>query len=444
MADVQPFRGLCYDLKQIGDLSSVICPPYDVISAEEQRLYHDRSSYNVISLEFGLERPTDSAESNKYTRAAMTLEGWLRDSILIREQHPAFYLVEHRFRHQNTVRNRFSLIACIRLEDWSTGQIRPHEMTMRGPAIDRLRLLQSCRANFSSIMGIFRHGGEEIQSMFSEVAKDRPRFSATDDHGVTHNVWVVTEDEKIVQLSNFFADKSIYIADGHHRYETALVYQKHVRSTRSSYTGQEAFNFVMMSLTDSEDPDLIMFPTHRLVRGVRMEKMAKLEQELSAYFHVAELLPPLTTTIETAERWLSVLGERGQKRKTFGLYGLHGRHLCLVEAREERAPEQTMPGDWPRPVKDLDVSLLHWVVLRRILGIDSTQKEESCLRYTRDALEALSGVDSGEWQLAFFLNPAPVSSVLAVADARARMPQKSTYFYPKTAVGLVINPLWDE
>jgi hypothetical protein len=200
----------------------------------------------------------------------------------------------------------------------------------------------------------------------------------------------------------------------------------------------------MMSLTHSADPDLTMFPTHRLVRGLKRARIAKLERELSDYFHVAELLPPLATTAETMERWLSVLGERGRKRKAFGLYGLHGRHLCLVEVLEKRDLEQAMPVDWPGPVKDLDVSLLHWVVLRRILGIDSVKREESYLQYTRDALEALSGVDSGEWQLAFFLNPAPVSSVLAVADARARMPQKSTYFYPKMAAGLVINPLWDE
>jgi len=444
VADVQPFHGLRYSLEQIGDLSSVICPPYDVISAEGQRLYHDRSPYNVIRLEFGQEWATDSAENNKYTRAAVTLEGWLRDYILIREQHPAFYLVEHSFWYQNTVRSRFSLIARVRLEDLSTGQIRPHEMTMRGPAIDRLHLLQSCRANFSPIMGIFRHEGEEIRSLFREVATDSPSFSATDDHGVTYNVWVVTDAEKIAQLSDFFADKIIYIADGHHRYETALVYQKHVRSIRSPYTGREAFNFVMMTLTDSEDPDLIMFPTHRLVRGLKRARIAKLERELSAYFHIAELLPPLATTAETVESWLSVLGERGEKRKTFGLYGLHGRHLCLVEARGERALEQAMPVDWPSPVKDLDVSILHWLVLRLILGIDSAKKEENCLQYTRDGLEALSGVDSGAWQLAFFLNPAPVSSVLAVADARVRMPQKSTYFYPKTATGLVINLLWDE
>jgi uncharacterized protein (DUF1015 family) len=293
-------------------------------------------------------------------------------------------------------------------------------------------------------MGIFRHEGEETLPLFRDVATDSPSFSATDDHGVTYNVWTVTEGEKIAQISDFFADKIVYIADGHHRYETALVYQKHVRSTRSPYTGQEAFNFVMMALSNSQDPHLVMFPTHRLVRGLKRERIAELERELSAYLDLAGLLPPLASTAETVEAWLSALGERGQESKTFGLYGLHGRHLCLVGARAERALEQLMPADWPRLVKDLDVSLLHWVVLRRILGIDSAKKEESCLQYTRDGLEALSQVDSGAWQLAFLLNPAPVSSVLAVADAGVRMPQKSTYFYPKTATGLVINPLWDE
>lgn len=440
MADVQPFRGLRYNLKQIGDLSTVISPPYDAISPEEQRLYHGKSPYNVIRLEFGQEQPEDSAENNKYARAAMTLESWLRDSILIREERPAFYLVEHRFRYQNTPRSRFGLIARIRLEDLSTGQIRAHETTMRGPASDRFRLLQSCRANFSPIMGLLQ-GGQGIGSLFEEVRKNRPSLRAMDDQGVSYHIWVVTEEGGIASVSDFFADKIIYIADGHHRYETALAYQKHLRSTLSSYTGREAFNFVMMTLTDSQDPNLIMLPTHRLVRGVTGERIAKLEQELSAYFHVQELLPPLATPAETLESWLDVLEHRGT---IFGLYGLHRRHLCLVEVREKGALDQMMPVDWPGVLKDLNVSLLHRVVLRQMLGIDSVEKEEDCLQYTRDGLEALSGVDSGAWQLAFLLNPIPISSVLAVADAGVRMPQKSTYFYPKTPTGLVINPLWDE
>lgn len=444
MADVRPFRGLRYNLEQIGDLSTVISPPYDVISPEEQRLLHHKSPYNVIRLEFGEERPGDSPGDNKYTRAASTMEGWLRESILVREERPAFYLVEHRFGYQNALKSRFALIARIRLEDLGTGQIRPHETTMRAPAVDRLRLLQSCRANFSPVMGIFRHQGEGIQSLFGEAIIDRPTLSAVDDYGLTCHMWVVTDQKTISQVSAFFADKIIYIADGHVRYETALAYQKEQRSAHSSSTGKEAFNFVMMTLTDAEDPNLIMFATHRLVRGIKSESLAQLKGGLKNYFDLEELLPPLSTPAETLESWLDTLEKRGQRRTTFGLYGLHGRNLCLVGVREREALEQRMPPDWPSPLKDLDVSLLQWVILRQMLGIDSAEKEEGCLEYTRDGQEALSRVDSGECQLAFLLNPAPISSVLAVANAGVRMPPKSTYFYPKTPSGLVINPLWDE
>ena len=444
MADVQPFCGLRYNPDKIDDFSTVISPPYDVISPEEQRFYHEKSQHNVIGLEFGLGRPTDSAQNNKYIRAATTMESWLRDSILIREQHPAFYLVRHHFLFQNRPRSRFSLLARVRLEDLATGHIRPHEMTMRGPAIDRYRLLQLCRANFSPIMGLFRHEGRGIRVLFDDAPLDKPAFSAVGDNGVAYDVWAVCDQETIARVIQFFADKTVYIADGHHRYETALAYHKEQCSLHSSYTGQEGFNFVMMTLTDAQDPDLVMFPTHRLVRGLRRERMAKLEERLSTYFYVQELLPSLSSPAETLQSWLDVLGSRGQKETTFGLYGLHGRRLCLLGAREEGALRDTMLLDWPTPLKDLDVSLLHWVILPRMLGIDSAEKEESCLAYTRDGLEALSGVDSGLYQLAFLLNPAPISSVLAVADAGLRMPPKSTYFHPKTPTGLVINPLWDE
>jgi len=444
VADVQPFRGLRYNPEQIYDFSTVISPPYDVISPEEQHLYHSKSRCNVIRLEFGLERPTDSAHSNKYVRAAQTLKSWLRHSILIREQHPAFYLVQHRFLFKKRLRSRLSLLARVRLEDLSSGCIRPHEMTMRGPAIDRYRLLQSCRANFSPIMGLFRHEGQGIRLLFGDAPLDRPAFSAVDDNGVAYDVWVVSDQKTIARVTQFFADKTIYIADGHHRYETALAYQKDQRSLHSSSTGQEGFNFVMMTLTDAQDPDLVMFPTHRLVRGLRQERMAKLEERLGTSFYVQELLAPLNSRAETLESWLDVLGSRRQRGTTIGLYGLHGRHLCLLAAREEGALRERMMLDLPSPLKGLDVSLLHWVILPQMLGIDSAEKEESCLAYTRDGLEALSAVDSGVYQLAFLLNPAPISSVLAVADAGLRMPPKSTYFYPKTPTGLVINPLWEE
>ena len=444
MADVQPFRGLRYNLERIGDLSTVISPPYDVISPEQQRLYYSKSRYNVIRLEFGQELATDSAENNQYTRAASTMESWLQDSILIREKCPAFYLVEHCFPFQNGLRSRFSLIARIRLEELNNGQIRPHEMTMRGPAIDRFHLLQSCRANFSPVMGLFRSEARGVRALLGEVPLDRPALSAVDDSGVAYHVWVVSDEKTTARVTQFFVDKTVYIADGHHRYETALAYQREQRSAHPPYKGDEGFNFVMMTLTDAEDPDLVMFPTHRLVRGLHGERTARLEEGLSTYFYSEELLPPLNTPGETVTSWLDILERRRERGTILGLYGLHGQQLCLLMPRDEVTLRDTVLLDWPSPVKDLDVSLLHGMILPWMLGIDSAEKEESYVEYTRDGVEAISGVDSGAYQLAFLLAPAPISSVLAVADAGLRMPPKSTYFYPKTPTGLVINPLWDD
>jgi len=433
VADVQPFRGLRYNPERIGDLSAVISPPYDVISAEEQLLYHRKSPYNVIRLEFGEERAEDSGQNDKYTRAALNLKNWLKDGILIREGSPAFYLVEHRFRYQGPAKSRFSLIARVRLEDFSSGQIRPHEMTLRRPSADRIRLLQSCRANLSPIMGLYRHHGEGILSLLPDTI-DKPALTAVDNHGITYSMWVITDEEAIARVCRFFTEKVLYIADGHNRYEAALAYQQEQRSARPS--GKEAFNFVMMALTDSEDPNLIMLPTHRLVRGLDAKTLEKLERESDLYFR-KELLAPLANKEETLRSWLDILKDRGQHQKTLGLYGLDGRHLRLLRLRPEK-----LPADQPSALRDSDVYILHQLILRQILGIDGPEMGETNLKYTRDESEAVNLVDSGEYQLAILLNPAPVSSVLAVADEGARMPQKSTYFYPKTPAGLVINPLW--
>jgi uncharacterized protein (DUF1015 family) len=253
-------------------------------------------------------------------------------------------------------------------------------------------------------------------------------------------MWSVTDKRIIAWVTEFFANRVIYIADGHHRYETALAYQKELRSTIHHYTGEEPFNFVIVSFFRVEDPNLVMVTPHRLVRGIRQGKLAELERSLAVHFDI-KLLPPLPSLWDTAEAWLGTLGRGG--RGTFGLYGLDGKQLRLLIARRGRALKTSIEADEPPCWKELDVSFLHWVILRGMLGIDTIPKEERCLEYARDGLQALSEVDCGDYQLAFFLNPAPISQVLEVADAGSRVPQKSTYFYPKTPAGLVINPLWD-
>lgn len=439
MGDVRPFRGCRYNLEPIGDLSSVICPPHDEISPEAQHCYYLKSPYNMVRLELGKESPGDSRRSNKYTRAADTLQTWLREGILLPEARPAFYLIEHRFLYKGAMRSLRGLIARVGLDD-SGGQIRPHEVTRPGPTADRLRLLQHCRFSFSPVMGLFRHEEEGLLSLFPNVTADRPALSAVDSSGITYNMWAVTEEKMLKAASDFFATKVIYIADGHHRYQTALTYQRQQLDNSSSFTGDEAFNFVMMTLIHSQDPGLILLPTHHLVQGLEPERLARLREELAANFELIGLLSPSATLSQTAASWLHNLEDQGRAGMAFGLYGLHGQRFCLMVAKEKAGLQKMIPPG-ETPGKDLEVSILHWLILR---GVLAPEKEQKCLTHTRDPIQAISRVDSGESQLAFFLNPIAISTVLAVADAGDRMPQKSTYFYPKTPAGLVANSITDD
>jgi uncharacterized protein (DUF1015 family) len=445
MCDVRPFCGLRYNLQQVSDPSSIITPPYDVISFTERLSYYRKSPYNIIRLEYGEEQPGDSADNNKYTRAAAILDAWIKDGILIREGKPALYVIEHNFPYKDTIKSRLGLMARVRLEELDNqGHIRPHEKTTKEPAIDRLNLLRACRANLSPIMGLVRTKKGEMVKLLRGLAKGEPHFSATDSYGVNYIVRVISDGTAIQKVSQLFADKVIYIADGHHRYETALRYRDEQRAAFSSYTGEEPFNFVMMSLMDSHDPGLVMLPTHRLIKGLEPAKLVQLERTLSPYFSADSLLPSLPTLSETIQSWLGTLEMEGKRGNVLGLYGLHEKKLCLLRLKREAELQKVIPSEELSLWKKLDVALLQQIVLRDALDIDTLEKEAKHMEFTRDALEAVSKVDSGEYQMAFLLNPTRVSTVLEAADYGKRLPQKSTYFYPKTPAGLVINPIWDD
>jgi len=442
VVDVRPFRGLRYNPGKIGDLTSVITPPYDVISPDQQRAYYERDPHNIIRLEFGEEFPEDSPQSNKYTRAAGTLNDWLRDGILVREGSPAFYLTEHRFPHHGGYRSYLGLVAAVRLEEFGTGRIRPTEVTMNTPAADRLNLLKSCRANLSPIMGIFDQKNNDLQSIFKKTISNKPSATAIDNDGVTFNLWVQKDEDFLDSVSRFFADKIIYIADGHHRYRTALAYREEQLAANPNIGLDEACNFIMMTLISSTDPGLSLRATHRLVRGIQPEQLAKLRGKLSDHFQIQRLAPSSSDSGKNPGRWMKALGEAGTRGTAFGIYGLEPGSCCLLTPRNISALQDSLPKDKPAAWRNLDVSLLHSVILQGMLGIDSTEKEKESLTYSPEEAKVLREVDAGKAQIAFLLNPVPISSVIAVADAGVRMPPKSTYFYPKTAAGLAIYPLF--
>ena len=441
MADVQPFRGLRYNRDIAGDLSTLITPPYDIISPQEQAAYHRNSPYNVIRLEFGAEQPGDAASGNKYTRAAAALKDWVKDGVLLAEKSPAFYLVESRFTHDDSVKSRWCLMAHVRLEEFDKGSIRPHEVTMKKPLADRLQLLEACRAGFSPVMGMFRDGGNASAISLARQGSQRPPDQEATDQGITYRCWVVSEKALVKGITAYFAGRLLYIADGHHRYETALNYARQ-RREHGLATENSGDNFVMMSLMDSGDPGVVILPTHRLLKGLDKGALAGLEKNLAAYFEVKELPPASRDAAGNLKGWLDVLKEGVWHNETmFGLYGLKPGAFHLLRAKQKAALQKMLPSDTPQVWRELDLAVLHHAVLPATLGIDSVEKQMQHLEYTRDGVQALSRVDSGDFQLAIFVNPTPVSGVIDVADAGARMPQKSTYFYPKAPAGLVINNL---
>lgn len=444
MAEVQPFRGLRYNIERTGDISSLISPPYDIISPEERQFYYRQSPYNVVRLELGEDQPLDSPENNRYTRAADTLNEWLEEGILFREPLPAFYILEHRFIHQGVTKRRWGLTARVRLGGQSHNEARPHEGILESRLRDRLNLLRSCRVNSSPILGMVRHDQQGLLSLLTQLARGSPDLSAVGHQGVAHNMWVIRDEQSVAEVSAWCANKALYIADGHHRYETALAYQREQQAARSHCSASEAFNFVMMTLADTEDPGVVALPTHRLVRLPEPQSSAKLREGLSPFFNVEDFDLGSGTLPEMLKPWLSILEERGKEGAAIGLYGLNNQRLYVITPRQGVKLQAMLPSSYSQDWRDSDATLLHWIILRQIMGINTPEKEEECLGHTLDEQEAINRVNSGEYQLAFLMNPVPIPKILAVADAGDRMPPKSTYFYPKLPTGLVMYPLWDE
>jgi len=437
VADVRPFQGFRYNLDKVGNLSSAISPPYDVINPEQQKAYYDTNPHNIIRLELGMEFPDDKPQNNRYTRAAQTLEEWIREDVLVREERPAFYLLEHRFQQNNEYSSYWGLLAAVRLEDFETGDIRPTEIIMKGPAEDRLQLLRSCRANLSPIMAVFKQDEGNLLSLFPEVDPANPTATATDADGVILNLHVITDENRIQMITDFFAGTPLYIADGHHRYTTALAY-----SHEKSSTADEPANFMMISLISASDPGLTLFPTHRVIRGLDSGILGKLRGRLEEHFYFQELSPVSSSMAENALKWNAALASASAGATAFGLYGLSDNKYLILTPHKLDSLRAMLPQEQPAIWRNLDVSMLRYVIIRGILGIDDVEKEKAHLSFSPDDLEILQDVQNKKVQLGIFLNPVSVSDVLGIADAGVRMPPKSTYFYPKTPAGLVMNPLF--
>jgi len=437
MAEIRSFRAVRYNQQLVNDLSSVICPPYDIITPQlEQELYH-RSEYNFVRLEHGRQLPQDTIIDNKYTRSAATLEQWLKLGVLKIDEVPTIYLHDHYFVHQEKQYRRRGIIVCVRLEEWNKKVIRPHEGTLAEPGNDRLSLLWALQANTSPILALYEDQGERVSSLLALEERSQPIVRLSTATGESHSILAITEPEIINQIGANLARKPLYIADGHHRYESALTHQRERRACATLVSGDEGFNFVMMTLVSFADPGLIILPPHRLVRGIPRASLNELLAKLSSFFEIEEM------SLSTPGIWQQVddlLVRKDTNQVRLILFGLAPELLYLLSLRDFAATSQMIPYFHCELYKRLEVSILDHIILEKLLGL-SGGREEAFLDYSYDKLDAVSRVLNQEYQLAFLLSPVTAETVKAIADAGDRMPRKSTYFYPKPPAGLVFYRL---
>ncbi len=440
MATIAPFRGVLFNQTKAGAISELVCPPYDIISHEQQQALYRKNPHNVIRLEYGLESPGDTESDNRYSRAAATLDEWFRTSILRRDDEPAFYVYEMEYRAGGKPRRLRGFICLVKLEDYEAGVVRPHETTLSGPKTDRLNLLRACKAGFSQIFSLFSDPEGTVAAVLGRTA-GRSAIDVKADDGVSHRIWPLTDRTAIDAIAGALRDQQIFIADGHHRYDTALNYRNERRKAAGSFTGEEGFNFVPMFLARIEDPGITILPAHRALFNLEDFHPRKFEEDLNRYFNIERI--DFDRKSEPADRRsvLETLEHRSDHSHVFGMR-VKGEHsYYLITLRSEADMDSIIPGK-SAAYRRLDVSILHHLIIDKLLGIKmETHKLGLNIEYIKEADEAVKRVAEGDVDIVFLMNPTKVSEVRDVAATGERMPQKATYFYPKLLTGLVMHKI---
>jgi len=434
MATITPLQGLRYDEKKAGNIKDLVTPPYDVIDATAQEGYYQINPYNVIRVEYGKITPSDNDLDNRYTRAADFFCQWQSEQILKPEDQPAIYLYQQQFEVDSKTMVRTGIICRVKLEPYENGVVLPHEETMPKHKADRLALMKMCGANFSPIFGLYTDPERQIDHLLLNAVQNTPgNFDFTDEQGLGHRLWVITDPALVEQVQQLMQEQRIFIADGHHRYETALNYAL-------QNPDNPAAGYIMMTLVNLYDPGLVILPTHRLVVESKIDKqqlLANLQEDFVVDKVNATDVGQVTELMNSLAEFQGNGGTA--HRQVFGLYVGDNVYYTLT-LRDEEIINRKMPAERSTAWRRLDVSVLQKLILENQLGIDmQAVAAGDVIKYTRDAQEAVKVVDQGECQVSFLMNPTLIAEVTEVATNGEKMPQKSTFFYPKLITGLVIN-----
>jgi uncharacterized protein (DUF1015 family) len=445
VALVAPFKGLHYNPAQVPNLTEVVTPPYDVISPSERQAFAALSPYNMVHLILPQALPGDDRLQNRYTRAAAAFRQWQQAGVLVRDEQPGFYYWETDFQHAGQTKTRRGLAALVKLEPLSGGVIRPHEQTFSAAKADRLELFKNSRAHFSPIFSLFSDPEDLVLGGLRQALPPAPLLAFEDTLGYWQRLYPVTAPGAIQAVHAALAALPLFIADGHHRYETSLNYQKLLKSQYPNASPRAAFNYTLMYLANIHDPALVILMAHRLLGGPRVKQWeeARVLGRLKEYFEVLAL-PSADEFGEAYEEFLQQnLAEAGAQETDFILLGFGRKawHLKLRPGvRQKVLARQMHPA-----LAQLDVAVLNYLIFEKILGLTAKdQDDQETCKYTSKISEAVAAVTKGEARLAFLLNPTRMEQVQEVASAGLVMPRKSTYFYPKVMSGLILNPIYPE
>ena len=436
MAIIAPFKPIIYNRERIKDLSSVVTPPYDVISEEEQDEYYRRNPYNIIRLILGKKKKGDTDWDNCYTRASDYFNRWLSENVLIKVNKPLMLFTALDYKIKGAEKTRWGLICLVRIEEEDSGVILPHERTFSAHKDDRLKLMRACRAQFSQIFGLYEDHDNVVMNRIMEVEKNVPIWNFTFSDGTRHRIWEIDDPEVFRDVASFMKEKRIFIADGHHRYETARNYRNMMRVRHGMKPSNKSFEFVMMYLTNMYDEGLSILPSHRLIKECPNFDKEIFFKNINQWFDLMPLNVDCASG-NASSQIEAILRKEGEQTSSF-VFLLNGdSNLYLLKLRDGLRDE--MGDDLHPSLKKLDVLVLSRFIFQKTLGFTKSDLDnEEIFHYQSDMGKAIQLTLKGHYHMAFLINPTKIEHVIEVASNRLIMPRKSTFFYPKILTGFAL------
>lgn len=444
MVSILPFVGTRYNNQLIQDLKLVLAPPYDVITKDEQKDLYQRHQNNAVRLVLGVSKPTDDEYNNKYTRSANYIQSWKRDGVFVDDDKKSLYIYEQSFTTPEGVKKtRLGFFALIKLEDYKSGNIIPHEQTEQCPGKDQLKLMRATKSNLSPIFLLHADPGKSIENMLKEKTKGKSWMEIEDLTGGNHRLWVVNKKDYLNKAIKMFEDKKVFIADGHHTYETALLYQREMREATGQTDGNQPFDYIVAFFAGSESEGVATLPSHRVLSNELASNVDinEIMGDLKENFTVHPIEIDINNLKASAQKMIKLLQEKGKANPSFIMAFPKGKGFLLT-LKPGVSVVDLVEKELPDEVKKLDVSILHYYIIAQVwIGNPEYEIEEDEIKYFGDAEKTLAMLQNKKGCVAFLANPIGVSQAQDIAARGFLLPRNSTNFYPKLTTGLIIRDM---